>query len=366
MNYLRGFALLAAWLAIPAWADLPDPVRLGATVELGNIALVRGWLDEGLNPDTEADRIGTGLMIAAWEGNVPMMELFLSRGAKLHRVNRHGEQALQLAAWRGHTEAVRWLLDHGAQVNRESRQWTALHYAVFAGHPDIVRLLMSRGADVNARTPNDSSVLMMAARENREELARVLVDAGADPLAANERGDTALAWAMRYGHFRVAKLVSSAEAFARAVQAPPESFGKPVKSVAAPSEITELLRQIREAEANGQPTEALRRALMSAVERFKTDSTPLVAKGKKKTGKDRAPTLVITARRQGGERVEVVGEEGRKTPATPAQQSWAYEESRINELTALMQQLDEAEKAGRPTAQLRQAVRAAYQRLKER
>jgi hypothetical protein len=38
--------------------------------------------------------IGSGLMIGAWEGNMPMMDLFHSRGADINKANHLGEQAL--------------------------------------------------------------------------------------------------------------------------------------------------------------------------------------------------------------------------------------------------------------------------------
>jgi uncharacterized protein len=362
----------ASWLMMlpihATWAALPDPVAFGTAIELGNINAAHRWLDEGLDPNLEADRIGSGLMIAAWEGNLPMMELFVARGADIGMVNRHGEQALQLAAWRGHLAAVRWLLDHGANLDRTGKEWSALHYAVFAGHGEIARLLMERGANINARAPNDATVLMMAAREGREELAKALIDAGADQRLTNDRGDTALTWAMRHGNLRIAKLVSSAELFSQAVQVPPEVFGPPKKSVPAPSEISELLEKLRQAEMTGQPTTALRQALKEAIERFRKESTVLASKGKKRLAAGQRPTLVITASRKGGERVEIVSSEPKKSEPssaeTPARRSWSYDETRLVELTESMRQLDEALQAGRPTAQLRHAVQEAYQRLK--
>lgn len=352
---------LFVWVSSLAQAGLPDPVAFGVAIELGKVAAARGWLDEGLPPDTEADRIGTGLMIGAWEGNIAMMELFLARGADIHRVNRHGEQALQLAAWRGQIEAVRWLLDHGASASRADRAWSALHYAVFAGHDAVARLLIERGADINARAPNDATVLMMAAREGREGLARALVEAGADTRLKNDRGDTAFSWAMRNGNLRIASLVSPPEEFAEAVKAPPERYVRPRKSAPAPSEISRLLKQLREAEAAGQPTEAVRQALMDAIEKFRKEARPLDKASTTAPKVSRGKALVITASRSGGgERAEVV-------TTTPARMDWNYEESRLAELTTLMRQLDEAEKAGRPKAEvakLRGAVLEAYRRMK--
>lgn len=367
MGVGRGI-FLALWLvAVSTWAAAPDPVTMGVAVEAGDIHAARRWLDEGMDPNMEADRIGSGLMIGAWEGNIAMMELFVARGADVHKINRFGEQALQLAAWRGQMEAVRWLLDHGAQVNRDGDQWAALHYAVFAGRQEVAQLLMARGADVNARSTNGSTVLMMAAREGQEELAKILIAAGADPRPANERGETALTWAMRYGNLRIARLVTSAEAFSRAVKAPPESFGAARKSVAAPTEISALLERLRQAEARGEKTEDLRAQLAEAVRRFKQDSTSIRLKGRKKSRQ--RPELVITAQRKGGgERAEVVDAENNRavaSAATPAQGTTNYDERKLAEFTDLMEQLDRAQQAGRPTAELRRRVREAYGRLKQ-
>ena len=97
------------FLAGSALAELPDPVSFSWAVESNNVKKVTAWLDEGLDPDFMSKPLGTGLMIAAWNGNIPMMELFVARGANPRRANENGEQPLQLAAWNGHAEAVRWL-----------------------------------------------------------------------------------------------------------------------------------------------------------------------------------------------------------------------------------------------------------------
>ena len=126
--FSRNFAVLvvAGWLVMPtAWAALPDPVTFGVTMETGDVNKARQWLDEGLPPNFLADRIGTGLMIAAWEGNIPLMELFVQRGANINFVNRNGEQAVQLAAWKGQAEAVKWLLARGASLNRRAASISA-------------------------------------------------------------------------------------------------------------------------------------------------------------------------------------------------------------------------------------------------
>ncbi len=267
------FLLLAN--LVPAHAELPDPMRFSVAMEIGDLKQARAWLDEGLDPDFEGHLIGTGLMIGAWEGNIPLMELFLERGADLQRSNRFGETALMLAAWKNRRVAMQWLLDHGAKPNRPEREWTALHYAAFAGHANLVDDLLGAGADVNARSTNGSTVVMMAAREGHAALAERLLVAGANPLLKNDYDDNAVAWAMRQGNYDIAKTFTSAENFAELVrQAADKPLPPPQRSLPAPDAVDELLRKARLAEMDGKGEAALA-IYQQAWNELKTRQSPL-------------------------------------------------------------------------------------------
>ena len=216
-------------------AQLPDAATFGIRMEMGDIGQLRKWLDEGLNPDFLADRIGTGLMIAAWRGDIPTMELLVARGADVNKANALGERALMHAAWRGQAAAAEWLLAHGARIDSEPMHWGALHYAAFAGHGEVAKLLLDRGADVNARSTNGSSVLMMAVYEGHEDLVRQLLARGADNSVRNDRGDDALSWAMKFKRLAIARLVALPEQFAAAASLPKAHWGNPVRSQASAS-----------------------------------------------------------------------------------------------------------------------------------
>jgi uncharacterized protein len=209
----------------------PDPVAYGNRVESGDVAQVRAWLDAGLDPDFPADRIGTGLMIAAWNGDLPMMDLLVVRGADVNKVNALGEQALMHAAWRGNSEAIKWLLARGARVNRGPMQWSALHYAAFSGHEKAVALLLENGADINARSTNGSSALMMAVYEGHEQLVRQLLARGADRGMRNDRGEGALEWAFKFQRLGIARLVAAPQEFVAAANQPKSRWGAPLRSL---------------------------------------------------------------------------------------------------------------------------------------
>jgi len=267
---MRILVLLLAFLlaAMPLRAaPLPDAVKFFVAIERGDVALAAEWLDAGLSADFEGSAIGTGLMIAAWEGNLPMMELFVERGADINKVNAYGEQALLHAAWKGHLGAVRWLLEHGARADRPGREWSALHYAAFAGHGEVVAYLLERGANIDALSTNGSTPLMMAAREGKESVARTLLGAGARRDIVNERGEDALRWAMRYNNLQIAREIAGAESFAAAAEKPAAYWGRAVRSRPVPDRADQFLAQAHKMEAAGRRDDALKlyRAALAAI-----------------------------------------------------------------------------------------------------
>jgi hypothetical protein len=231
---------------------------------------------------------------------------------------------------------------------------------VFNGHRDIARFLVERGANVNAHSPNGSTPLMMAAREGREELAHFLLESGADTRARNDWGDSALTLAMRYDHYRVGKMISSPEEFEIAVRAPKEDFGVPMRSASAPSDIEELLRQIREAEAEGISSEQLHARLREKVAEIRDQAIA------KREARRPAPlpyqpnSIVITAKRNqfGGERAQITARPsvGKAGIASSIQVTPVDQRATQARIAELMRQIRLVEAQGRPSAELRQQL----------
>lgn len=368
MSKIRLLLLACLLAAGSALAALPDATQFGIAVERGDRRAVEQWLNEGLPADFVADRIGTGLMIAAWNGDIEMMELFVSRGANPRRVNANGEQAIQLAAWNGHAKAVRWLLERGAVLNRGDKHWDALHYAVFNGHTELAAELIERGANVNARSPNGATPLMLAAREGREDAAKLLLENGADTTLKSDWNDTALTFAMRYDHYRLGKMISTPEEFEIAVKAPKESFGEASRSAMAPARVEEILKQIRQANADGRETVELRKQLHMAIAEFRGTVKPLGMVGAKVIKPAPPPkALVITAKRkqpEGGERVEVVPGGSAQVPPGTVRVTPSEPPVSASRVADLLRQIRVAEAQGRPTDALRRQLDDALQQMK--
>lgn len=288
-------ALAASFASPTEAASMPDRTHFRIQMEVGNVEQAKEWLAAGLDPNFQGDRIGSGLMVAAWEGNIPLMELFLAKGADINLKNSLGETALMHAAWKGKAKAVQWLLDHGAEVNQGDMQWSALHYAVFAGHRELAKTLVAKGADINARSTNGSSVLMMAVYEGHEDVAQWLVEQGADRTVRNDWGDGAVEWAMKFDRLNIARMIVDAETFAKVASAPKESWGESRRSTPASDELIRLLRLREILEDRKLDTVKIDRRI--AAERARMYRVSLDPKALPPAQQKAAATLEITAQR---------------------------------------------------------------------
>lgn len=137
----------------------------------GNTLQVRIWLDDPTNDMNEGDDHGfSPLHWACFAGRANIVDMLLSRGARINSTNMGDDTALHLAASHGHIECVNLLLKNKADVNVLNEHGnTPLHYACFWGYQEIAELLISSGAQANIAnkdgdTPIDKSHRHMVAR----------------------------------------------------------------------------------------------------------------------------------------------------------------------------------------------------------
>ena len=157
-------------------------------------------LRRGFDPNTvEAERGDTGMILALRENAMKVFALLLNaNGTDVDQRANNGDTALMIAAYKGNREAVQALLAKGANVNRSG--WTALHYAAAAGDNEIVQMLVDKRADLNAKSPNNTTPIMMAARGGHILTVKLLLDAGADATLKNDAGMTAIDFAEQNGN----------------------------------------------------------------------------------------------------------------------------------------------------------------------
>lgn len=190
--------------------------KLFAAAQSGDLAQLDQALNDGARIDAR-DIVGmTPLMISAFAGHQPVVQLLLARGADLDACCDVGTP-IGLAAFGGRREIVKLLLRHGARLEVHSEcAATPLCYAIMAQDPQIVRMLIEAHADVNARMHDGATPLMIAAEYGDMEQGKLLLASGADPDRADNRGNTAESIATKAGHPEFVALLTHARNTRRA------------------------------------------------------------------------------------------------------------------------------------------------------
>jgi ankyrin repeat protein len=93
------------------------------------------------------------LMTSEWKsaikaGDLGQLEALVGAGADVDARDEHDQTGLMIAARDGQTPVVRWLVAHGANLNHTAKfHLSALMLAVINGRDAIVGILVDAGAD---------------------------------------------------------------------------------------------------------------------------------------------------------------------------------------------------------------------------
>lgn len=81
-------------------------------------------------------------------GSVSRLDALVRTGADIDARDEHGQTGLMIAARDGQAPVVRWLVEHGANLNHTAKfHLSALMLAVINGRDAIVGILVDAGAD---------------------------------------------------------------------------------------------------------------------------------------------------------------------------------------------------------------------------
>jgi ankyrin repeat protein len=162
----------------------------------------------------------TALHKAIANGDVSSVGILLSspRRVDLRLEDSQNYTPLRLAAYYGQMKIVEMLLEGGAEINAKDKNgWTALRWAAqHRGHKGIVELLVRNKASLETPAMNDLdqkwTLLRWAAAEGREPFIQLLIKKRVDLNDTNSEGWTAIRWAVEYGHGMTAWLLMQARA----------------------------------------------------------------------------------------------------------------------------------------------------------
>ena len=120
--------------------------------------------------------MGAALVHAAAEGDVDLVQMLLSQGARLD-VRDEGFTPLLVAAQFGHTEVCKLLLETGKANVKETTPdgFTPLLHAAQSGHNEVCELLLANGSDLEERLPRAlDTALHEAAIDGNQSLLELL------------------------------------------------------------------------------------------------------------------------------------------------------------------------------------------------
>jgi ankyrin repeat protein len=137
------------------------------------------------------------MAIAASEGNIKALKLFLNAGFSPNTKNKKGVSLLSLAIRNGHRMMIPLLLKNGADVNLTSDDTgnTPLMDASAKSNKEMVSDLINAGSELDTISKIGQTSLMLAVNKGNPEITELLIRAGADANIKDNLGMTAKQYA---------------------------------------------------------------------------------------------------------------------------------------------------------------------------
>jgi len=160
----------------------------------------------------DSDRLGSGLISAAFEGKLDKVKKLVAEGADVNSADISGETALTFAIQKGQCEMVRFLLEAGAKDFLAIGKQSAVKIAAEWGSLSMMKTLVAAGFEVDIPDCEGMTALMAACRICKEndgpEKVKLLISKGADVNRATyERGYTPLHYAVGFDVTQSAELL---------------------------------------------------------------------------------------------------------------------------------------------------------------
>ncbi|XP_054711624.1 protein fem-1 homolog C-like [Uloborus diversus] len=133
----------------------------------GNLKLVKLLVSQGAKVNCTTESNSTPLRAACFDGHFDIVTYLIQHGADIEIANKHGHTSLMIACYQSHYLIVKYLLDCGADVNKRTvKGSTALHDCAESGSLLILKMLMNRNAKFEADLCGTTPLLSAAISGN--------------------------------------------------------------------------------------------------------------------------------------------------------------------------------------------------------
>lgn len=180
---------------INAIDDEENNTVLGLAVQSGNLDKIQYLLDAGADINYQRPS-GYDVLIDAMHGRdiskcenlIPIVNLLITRGARLSSITDYGESALKVASNRGRFDVVKLLLTAGDDPRQ--LEWSELMHAIAFESVEEVKKLIEEGAELDTRDFWSRTPWLLSLQVGELEKAKLLLSSGADPCDRGRCGKT--------------------------------------------------------------------------------------------------------------------------------------------------------------------------------
>jgi ankyrin repeat protein len=196
---------------------------LSEAAERGHHNVLRTLVEFGADVNMLHNNGGTAVLAAAVRRDLKTLKVLLELGANVDIENFDGWsarkwvlsesdpaflEALGIAKHEPHEVGMKIVANVVKEESKENRVtvspvgqafWTVFMRAAASGDIQTVRRLIDDGVEINGQSPNGTTALMAAIKNDRSEIACELVELGADISICDQDGLSAIQWAQKKG-----------------------------------------------------------------------------------------------------------------------------------------------------------------------
>ncbi len=170
-----------------------------AAVTFDQPTTIEKLLARGFDPNTPNEKGDAGLLVAL-QSEAPKSAMILAN---------HPQTNVNVQNQLGETPLMLAAIQNRLELAKvliargadvNRAGWTPLHYAATKGHRDMMRLLLENDAYIDSESANGTTPLMMAAFSTSPLAVKLLLEEGADPTLVNHGNASALDIAVSKDH----------------------------------------------------------------------------------------------------------------------------------------------------------------------
>ncbi|MBV8473165.1 MAG: ankyrin repeat domain-containing protein [Hyphomicrobiales bacterium] len=187
-KFKRVAASVAFAFAVPTLAHAADPLPehykelYFAAAREGRADLIQGMIKDGVPIDMRDSQGYTALIIAAYDGQRPVVDLLLSMHADPCAADTKGNTALMGTAFKNELEIAKLLVTHCDVNARNANGQTAAMMAALVGHTDFIKMLAEHGADLGLKDNAGATATSVAQQQGNAEMVQLIASLSAPKL----------------------------------------------------------------------------------------------------------------------------------------------------------------------------------------